>query len=45
MNLLLVGGSFKTMPIELRERLAFDGPKLPAALNELSSRFGCEARA
>ena len=43
MNLLLVGGSFKTMPIEMREKLAFDGPKLPAALNELSARFGCEA--
>ena len=36
MNLLLVGGSHKTMPIELREKLAFDGPKLPAALNELA---------
>ncbi len=43
MNLLLVGGSYKTMPIELREKLAFDGLKLPAALNELSRRFGCEA--
>ncbi len=43
MNLLLVGGSYKTIPIELREKLAFDGPKLPAALNELTSRFGCEA--
>ncbi len=43
MNLLLVGGNFKTMPIELRERLAFDGPKLPAALNELAARFGCES--
>ncbi len=43
MNLLLVGGSYKTIPIELREKLAFDGPKLPAALNELTARFGCEA--
>ena len=43
MNLLLVGGSFKTMPIELREKLAFDGPKLAAALNELPARFGCES--
>lgn len=43
MNLLLVGGSYKTMPIELREKLAFDGVKLPAALNELASRFGCES--
>ena len=32
MNLLVVGGSFKTVPIELREKLAFDGPKLTAAL-------------
>ena len=43
MNLLLVGGSYKTIPIEMREKLAFDGPKLPAALNELTARFGCEA--
>jgi glutamyl-tRNA reductase len=43
MNLLLVGASHKTMPIELREKLAFDGPKLPAALNELTARYGCEA--
>ena len=43
MNLLVVGGSFKTMPIELREKLAFDGPKLPAALGELATRFGCES--
>ncbi len=43
MNLLLVGGNFRTMPIELREKLAFDGPKLPAALTELSARFSCEA--
>jgi glutamyl-tRNA reductase len=42
-NLLLVGGNFKTMPIELREKLAFDGPKLPRALDELTTRFGCEA--
>jgi glutamyl-tRNA reductase len=43
MNLLVVGGSFKTIPIELREKLAFDGPKLPAALTELATRFGCES--
>ena len=42
MNLLLVGGSHKTIPIELREKLAFDGPKLLGALNELAARFGCE---
>lgn len=43
MNLLVVGGNFKTMPIELREKLAFDGPKLNCALSELASRFGCES--
>ena len=43
MKLLLVGCNYKTAPIELRERLAFDGPKLPAALRELESRYGCEA--
>jgi glutamyl-tRNA reductase len=43
MNLLLVGGSFKTLPIELREKLAFDGPQLKRALNELTTLFGCEA--
>lgn len=43
MNLLLVGASHKTMPIEWREKLAFDGGKLPAALTELAARFGCEA--
>jgi glutamyl-tRNA reductase len=43
MNLLLVGGSHKTLPIELREKLAFDGPKLPAGLNELATRYGCES--
>jgi glutamyl-tRNA reductase len=43
MNLLLVGGSFKTIPIDLREKLAFEGPKLARALNELSTLFGCEA--
>lgn len=43
MNLLLIGGSYRTMPIEVREKLAFDGGKLPTALGELSSRYGCEA--
>lgn len=43
MNLVLVGCSYKTAPIALREQLAFDGPKLPAALNEIESRYGCEA--
>ncbi|MCI0380412.1 MAG: glutamyl-tRNA reductase [Gemmataceae bacterium] len=43
MNLLVVGCSFRTAPIELRERLALDGPKLDAALAELNARFACEA--
>ena len=43
MNLLLVGCSYTTAPIALREQLAFDGPKLPAALGEIESRYGCEA--
>ncbi|MBX9680631.1 MAG: glutamyl-tRNA reductase [Gemmataceae bacterium] len=43
MKLLLVGCSVKKTPIELREKLAFDGPKLPAALRELESRYGVEA--
>src|SRR5262249_7582929 len=43
MNLLIVGGNYRTMPIEMREKLAFDGPKLNAALSELAARFGCES--
>jgi glutamyl-tRNA reductase len=43
MNLLLVGGSFKTLPIALREKLAFDGPRLSRALQELTALHGCEA--
>jgi glutamyl-tRNA reductase len=42
MNLLVVGCSFRNTPVELRERLAFDGPRLSAALDELSARYGCE---
>ncbi len=43
MMLLAVGASHKTAPVELRERLAFNGEKLPRALLELSNRYGCEA--
>ena len=43
MKLLLVGCNYRTAPIEMREKLAFDGPKLPAALAELETRYGCEA--
>jgi glutamyl-tRNA reductase len=43
MKLTVVGCSFRKTPIELRERLAFDGDKLPRALDEISVRYGCEA--
>lgn len=43
MKLLLVGCNYKTAPIEVREKLAFDGAKLAFALRELESRYGCEA--
>lgn len=43
MKLLLVGCNYRTAPIEVREKLAFDGPKLPAALAELETRYGSEA--
>lgn len=43
MMLRVVGCNFRTAPVEIRERLAFEGPKLFAALDELSVRYGCEA--
>jgi glutamyl-tRNA reductase len=43
MNLLLVGASVHDTPVELREGLAFNGPKLSAALAEISGRYGFEA--
>ncbi len=43
MNLLVAGCSYKNTPIELREKLAFDGAKLPLALRELDSRYDVEA--
>jgi glutamyl-tRNA reductase len=43
MNLQVVGCSYKTAPIELREKMAFDGPKLATALHELEARFATEA--
>ena len=42
MNLLVVGCSYKNTPVAMRERLAFDGAKLPAALDQLNTRFGAE---
>ncbi|MGE3803872.1 MAG: glutamyl-tRNA reductase [Gemmataceae bacterium] len=41
--LLVVGCSFRTAELDLRERLAFDERMLPRALDELNIRFGCEA--
>lgn len=43
MILLTVGCSYRNTPVDVRERLAFDGDKLPRALDELNTRFGCEA--
>jgi glutamyl-tRNA reductase len=37
MNFLVVGLNHKTAPIEVREKVAFDGPKLEEAINELNS--------
>jgi glutamyl-tRNA reductase len=42
MNLIAIGCSFRSAPVEIRERLAFDPPKINKALLELNSRFGCE---
>jgi glutamyl-tRNA reductase len=43
MKLLVVGCSYRTTPVELRERLGFDEARLPRALEELDSRYDCEA--
>jgi glutamyl-tRNA reductase len=43
MNLLAVGCNFEKTPVEVRERLAFHEPTIPRALDDLSSRHGCEA--
>jgi len=37
MNFLVVGLNHKTAPIEVREKVAFDGPKLEEAMNILKS--------
>jgi glutamyl-tRNA reductase len=42
-NLLAVGCSFRNAPIEVRERLAFPGDRLPQALELLTTRLDCEA--
>lgn len=43
MNLVVMGCSVHDTPIELRERLAFEGEALPAALLAVSSRLDAEA--
>jgi glutamyl-tRNA reductase len=43
MRLSAIGCSFRTTPVGLRERLAFDAAKLAHALDELPARYGCEA--
>jgi glutamyl-tRNA reductase len=43
MNLLVVGCNFEKTPVEVRERLAFDEAAAARAMDDLSSRYGCEA--
>ncbi len=43
MILLAIGCSYKTTPIEVRERLAFKDEQLPRAHTELYCGFDCEA--
>ena len=42
MNLVLVGVSHKTAPVEIREKLYFPEPKLQQALQELTSGYALE---
>jgi len=42
-HLTVVGCSFRTADVQLREQLAFDPAKTARALHELAARFGCEA--
>jgi glutamyl-tRNA reductase len=43
MMLAVIGCSFRNAPVEVREHLAFDAAALGHALDELNSRYGCEA--
>jgi len=43
MMLLAVGCNFRNTAVSLRERLAFTEEQLPRALDEMESRYGCEA--
>ncbi len=43
MKLLVIGCSYRTTPVALRERLGFAEDKLVRALEELNARYGAEA--
>src|SRR5207253_1084605 len=43
MKLLALGCSFRTTPVEVRERVAFTDATLSAALDEINVRYGCES--
>lgn len=43
MNLLAVGCSYRTTPVQVRERLAFDDEQVGRALEDLANRLGQEA--
>lgn len=43
MNLLVVGCNHRTMPVELRERIAIPEARIPIVLSDLLTRFGGEA--
>ncbi len=43
MNLRAIGCNVASASVELREKLAFDGPRLQHALAELTARYGTEA--
>jgi glutamyl-tRNA reductase len=43
MNLLTIGCNFEKTPVEVRERLAFPESVVPRALDEITSRYSCEA--
>ena len=43
MKLLAVGCSFRTTPVEIRERLSFADNVLGGALSEINARYGLEA--
>lgn len=43
MNLVQLGCTFRTTPVEIREKLAFTEPQLEQALREITARFGWES--